>query len=72
MNEPLITVNGQPLSEGEAMTIRVALNAFLQEMTEPAALGDDEHGKAMAAGYQKCARATLLKMMPQKLHTKIP
>ena len=62
MNEPTVTVSGQRLSDGEVMTIRVALNSFISDMQQPNALGGDEHGKAMASGYQKCATATLVKM----------
>lgn len=49
------------------MTIRVALNSLMSDMQKPNALGDDEHGKAMASGYQKCAYATLVKMSNDKL-----
>jgi hypothetical protein len=44
--EPRITINGVELSIGQAMTMRVALSAFDCDC------GDDEHGKAMTAGYK--------------------
>lgn len=50
MDEPYITINGTPLSVGQAMTIRVALSSFASELSSDG-LGDDEHGKAMTAGY---------------------
>lgn len=50
MDEPTITINGQTLSVGQAMTVRVALSAFQFGLKD--GLGDDEHGKAMTAGYQ--------------------
>lgn len=49
--EPTIIINGQTLTQGEAMTVRVALCAFISDMNKPNALGDDETGKAIAAGY---------------------
>ena len=50
MNEPAITVNGTRLSDGQAMTVRVALGGFAFDLQD--GLGGDEHGKAMAASYQ--------------------
>src|SRR4051812_33049085 len=50
--EPMIIINGAPLSTAQAMTIRVALQSFLSEIAaDPDALGDDEHGRAMRAAY---------------------
>jgi hypothetical protein len=48
--EPRITVNGTPLSEAQAMTLRVALQSFLSEVATEG-LGDDETGRAIARGY---------------------
>ncbi len=50
MSEPKITINGTPLSEAEAMTLRVALGAWMLDLTA-GDLGDDETGRAIAAGY---------------------
>jgi hypothetical protein len=49
-NEPQISINGIPLSEGQGMAVRVACEAFLSQMREEG-LGDDEHGKLMAELY---------------------
>lgn len=41
--EPRITVNGSPLTEAQAMTLRVALSGFLMDLEDPefvAALGN--------------------------------
>lgn len=48
--EPRITINHTPLTEGEAMTIRVALESFAAELRAKG-LGNDEHGRAMTHGY---------------------
>lgn len=60
--EPLISINGRPLTEAESMTIRVALMSFLSEMVEPGSLGDDAHGKAMRDGYLAHGQAISEKM----------
>ena len=52
MNEPPITINGTTLTQGQAMTLRVALTTFLMEMSEDDALGADESGKALARAYE--------------------
>lgn len=51
--EPVITVNGFTLSVGQAMSVRVAITSYMSEMGQPGALGDDEHGRAMAQAYQE-------------------
>lgn len=48
--EPYIVINGVALTEGQAMTVRVALGVFAMDLKENGC-GDDEHGKAMSAGY---------------------
>ncbi len=50
MGEPVITINGTQLSEGQAMTVRVALGAFAFDLKD--GLGDDDHGKTMTTGYR--------------------
>jgi hypothetical protein len=52
--EATITVNGHLLSHGQAMTVRVALAAFVMDLTNDG-LGDDEHGKLMVKAYQERA-----------------
>lgn len=52
MNEPRISINGQPLTEGQAMTMRVALESFAADLlASDGGLGDDEHGKRMQKAY---------------------
>lgn len=46
-----ISINGIQLSEGQSLTFRVALSAFLTSLDE--GLGDDEHGKAMTKAYKQ-------------------
>jgi hypothetical protein len=50
MNEPNIIINGQKLTSGQAMTVRVALGAFAMSLKD--GLGDDEHGRRMTTAYQ--------------------
>lgn len=50
-DEPQITINGHQCSVGEAMTIRVAVESFAMSLGDPDALGKDEHGRNMTAGY---------------------
>lgn len=48
--EPRITINGTPLTEAQAMTLRVAAGSFALDLRENG-LGDDEHGQQMTALY---------------------
>ena len=50
MDEPAIIISGKMLSAGQAMTLRVALESFAMTVSAEG-LGDDEHGKKMAAAY---------------------
>lgn len=56
-----ITINGKPLSVGEAMTFRVAVTHFHQWVANNG-LGDDEHGKAMVDGYKRNCESMFRKM----------
>lgn len=47
-----ITINGAALSFGQSMALRVAVSNFLMSLSEPDALGDDEPGRNIAAGYK--------------------
>ena len=51
--EPDVTINGHALSFGQAMALRVAVSSFLMSLSEPDALGDDEAGRGIAAGYRQ-------------------
>jgi hypothetical protein len=59
--EAAVTVNGESLTSGDVMTIRVALNSFICELAERG-LGDDYHGKRMVELYTESAIRTLLKL----------
>ena len=48
---PKITINGVELSQGQAMTVHVALQAYATDMSEKNVLGDDEHGEFMRKAY---------------------
>ena len=61
--EPRITVNGVELSEGQAMTVRVALSTFCSEMGRKDALGKGEHGQRMATAYRERAGEVLRVMI---------
>lgn len=56
MSEPIHSLNGVPLTEGQAMTLRVAMDFFAMEMANPDALGEDETGRAIRTGYYECLR----------------
>ncbi len=48
--EPIITINGQQLTNAQAMTVRVAITSFAADLVEEG-LGDDETGREIAQGY---------------------
>ena len=50
-NEPSIIINGIKLSDGAAMTIRVALESFWLDLNANG-LGNDDHGKKMVIAYK--------------------
>lgn len=49
IEEPLKSINGVPLTVGQAMTLRVALETFAMSLRD--GCGEDEHGRAMTASY---------------------
>jgi hypothetical protein len=51
MDEPYITINGTPLTIGQAMTVRVALSDFA--ITLEGGLGDDAQGRELAKAYRE-------------------
>lgn len=51
MVEPKIRINGILLSVGASMTLRVALESFAGDLSEPDSLGSDEAGVKIRAGY---------------------
>ena len=50
--EPVITMNGVPLTLAQAMTVRVAIEGFSMDLMNTG-LGDDEHGKTMVKLYMQ-------------------
>lgn len=49
-DEPNITINGCTLTQGEAMTVRVAIQNFAMSL-QADGLGEDELGRGICAGY---------------------
>jgi len=60
-HEPYIVINGAPLTEGQAMTLRVALSSFVMDLQDNG-MGDDEHGKRMKEAYLARAAEIFAKM----------
>ena len=48
--EASIVVNGVPLTIGQSMTVRVALESFASDLNSQG-LGEDEMGKKITDGY---------------------
>lgn len=59
IKEATVIIGGHHLTFQESMTLRVAMNSFLMSLDEENVLGDDDHGKTMAAGYRLHARQIL-------------
>jgi hypothetical protein len=51
VREPIITINNIMLDEGQAMSVRVAIDVFSAGL-EAHGLGDDDHGKEMVRLYR--------------------
>lgn len=51
MDEPDITINGQHLTVGQAMAVRVAIENLAGEVAHGRSLGEDLHGRLMQKGY---------------------
>jgi hypothetical protein len=51
-DEPVITMNGRTLTQGQAMTVRVAVCNFQLELRE-GVLGIDDHGRHMTNAYRE-------------------
>lgn len=68
MREAKIIVNGVELSEAQAMTVRVALGSFYQDLAANG-LGDDPVGRGICEGYKTNAlQVQELLLRPQRLH----
>lgn len=51
--EAQIIINGHALSDAQSMALRVACTSFHGEMSVDGALGEDKHGRQMAALYRE-------------------
>ena len=49
-DEPQIMVNGHMLTRAQAATVRVAIESFASDLVSNG-LGDDQHGRQLAAAY---------------------
>lgn len=65
MAEARIVIEGTALTDAQAMTVRLALDAF-RERQQHEGLGDDDRGRAMSSAYAKCADEVLT-LIHQKL-----
>lgn len=61
--EVTVTINGQVLTPGQVLTVRVSLSAFASTL-ESIGLGDDEQGAGLAESYLENIRSTLDLMGP--------
>lgn len=62
-NEPEIIIDGQRLSEAEAMSVRCAIASMISKYHDnPDALGTDDHGRTMVKHYLRNLRAATSKM----------
>jgi hypothetical protein len=50
---PTVHINGEPLAPGEVESLRCAVTALHSEMSDPLALGNDEHGRTMTGYYRQ-------------------
>lgn len=57
--EPEIIINGVKLSDGQAMSVRVAVAGFNHETANPEALGKDVRGRAITKGYYERTKEVL-------------
>lgn len=57
-SEATIVIDGVQLNTSQAMTVRVALNSFREDLAERG-LGDDAHGIAMVKSYTRTAGEVL-------------
>ncbi|WP_122378236.1 hypothetical protein [Pseudomonas cannabina] len=63
--EARIVIEGTALTDAQAMTVRLALDAF-RDRQQNEGLGDDERGRAMSSAYAKRADEVLI-LIHQKL-----
>lgn len=61
-NEPSITINGKTCHDGEAMTLRVAIEDLAVRMSKKNCLGKDEMGESIRKGYMDSVYSIRTKM----------
>ena len=50
---PCVSIEGKFLTHGEVESLRCAVTALHSEMSDPLALGGDEHGRFMTKHYRR-------------------
>ena len=65
MDEPRVVINGYVLNNAQAMAVRVAVERFMLDVLHDAALGEDDMGRSITAGYRDRLRE-VIKLMPTK------
>ena len=55
MKEAHVAIDGVTLTQGQSMTLRVAMEFFRMDLLKPASLGEDDMGKRLASAYAKNA-----------------
>ena len=48
-----ITINGVRLTDGQSISLRVAVLTFMLDLNDPDSLGEDPHGRLMTSGYKE-------------------
>lgn len=57
MTESTITINGQTLTTGQSLTLRVALSSFMTHLSaNEDVLGNNQHGRDMRSTYLTLGR----------------
>lgn len=57
--EASISINGKALNGPQSCVVRMAICDFMTRMQKKNALGDDETGRAIAAGYVRSSKAVI-------------
>lgn len=61
IDEPIIIINGVELTKAQAMTIRIAVDTLMIDLTRNG-LGNDEVGEAICRGYLRAIDGIKLAM----------
>lgn len=64
MGESSIQINGNALTIGQAMALRMAVSeAFSRLEVDPSTFGNDDHGRMMASAYRGRLKEVLVYLM---------